>query len=446
LIRLVQVLFPLASWKVSVYNLRLNQASFSVKVVAVGYPVLKLRIAGTPGAYKVFAQLGTEAVDGDLGALPENFREQLEPLQKSILRTTEAMRSRLSADALQQAGARPPPAAESVANPGGPALLPVKGAALNFVTGADVKTIQEIGAKLFDILFQQDIYALYKNAVTATHETAGANLSIKLFVEPPELAYIPWETLYDKRGLFHLCCSGNTLFARTATMTDEDLHIYDKPPVRILGMISAPKSFAGTPYELNSYAEQAALDRVLGSSGGDVKLRWTAAGTYKELTRRLTKGDDGERWDVLLFIGHGVEGRIVLEKDGGREYEFLDADLLKGLLSQRLGPKLVILNSCRGAQTQSRDRFASTAETLVRGGSIAAVVAMQFDISDIMGTAFSPAFFSNLMYNVSIQHAMYLTRLDLRRQGFSEWITPVLYMQNKDGMVVRPSVAVTGGS
>jgi len=111
-----------------------------------------------------------------------------------------------------------------------------------------------------------------------------------------------------------------------------------------------------------------------------------------------------------------------------------------------VAPKLVILNSCRGAQFENGDRFASTAEILVRGGPIAAVIAMQFDISDIMGTTFSPAFFTNLMYNISIQHAMYLTRLDLRRQGFSEWISPVLYMQNKDGMVVRPSAAVSGGS
>ena len=410
----------------------------------MGSPILKLRVTGTPGAYKVFAQHGTDTGDAELGALPENFREKLEPLQKSILRTTETLRGRLSTEAQQQARTPAQPAAKSPASPGGP-LPQVTGAALNFVTGADVKTIQEIGSKLFDCLFQQDVYLLYKNAVSATHETAGANLSIKLFVEPPELAYIPWETLYDKRSLFHLCCSGNTLFARTATMTDEDLHIYDKPPVRILGMISAPKSFAGTPYELNSYAEQAALDQVLGSLGKDVKLRWTAAGTYKELARRLAKGDDGARWDVLLFIGHGVEGQIVLEKDGGSEYEFLDASVLKDLLTQPLGPKLVILNSCRGAQTQNSDRFASTAETLVRGGSIAAVVAMQFDISDIMGTAFSPSFFGYLMYNVSIQHAMYLTRLDLRRQGFSEWISPVLYMQNKDGMVVRPSAAAAGG-
>jgi hypothetical protein len=100
----------------------------------------------------------------------------------------------------------------------------------------------------------------------------------------------------------------------------------------------------------------------------------------------------------------------------------------------------VILNSCRGAQPiEKGDRFASTAEILVRGGTIAAVVAMQFDISDIMGTAFSPAFFNNLMMDVPIQQAMTLTRVDLRRRGFSEWISPVLYMQNKDGRVVPPA-------
>jgi hypothetical protein len=406
-------------------------------------PVLKLRITGAPPAYKVSAQFGDRVEEGDLGTLPENFRERLQPLQISILRTTEALRNRLAAEVQHPPINHPPPASQTLAEFQEPSLPLVRGAVLNFVTGADVKTIQEIGTKLFDCLFQQDVYSLYKNALDAAHETTGKHLSIKLYAEPPELAYIPWETLYDKRGLFHLCCTGTTLFARTATVNDEDLYIYDKPPIRILGVISAPKSFA---YELNTYAEQAALNLTLGSFSKDVKLGWTAAGTYRELARRLAKGDDGARWDVLLFIGHGVPGHIVLEKDGGKEYEFLDADVLKGLLMQPLGPKLVILNSCRGAQFESGDRFASTAEILVRGGPIAAVIAMQFDISDIMGTTFSPAFFTNLMYNVSIQHAMYLTRLDLRRQGFSEWISPVLYMQNKDGMVVRPSAATSGGS
>jgi hypothetical protein len=141
----------------------------------------------------------------------------------------------------------------------------VRGAVQNFVAGADVKTIQEIGTKLFECLFQQDVYSLYKSALDAAHETTGKYISIKLYAEPPELAYIPWETLYDKRGTFHLCCAGTTPFARTATVNDEDFYIYDKPPIRILGVISAPKSFAGTPHELNTYAEQAALNLTLGA-------------------------------------------------------------------------------------------------------------------------------------------------------------------------------------
>jgi hypothetical protein len=398
-------------------------------------PVLKLRITGGPGAYKVLAQLGGEVTDADLGMLPDDLREKLEPLQRSILTTTEGLRSRLSA-ATKVKGMDPLPVRETVLDHGELALA-VRGGGYWFTAGADVKNIQEIGTKLFDCLFQQEVYALYRESLAKAQRISGANLPIKLLVEPPELAYVPWETLFDKRGNFHLCLYGATPFARAATMQDEDLHIYDKPPIRVLGMISAPKEFVGTPDELDADAEQAGLEEALRSTS-DVKLCWTAAGTYRELNRRLAQGDNGARWDVFLFIGHGLPSHIVLEEDGGNGHELLHANVLKGLLTQPLGPKLVILNSCRGAHVQDGDRFASTAENLVRGGSIAGVVAMQFDVSDVMATQFSPAFFKNLALEVPLHQAMVLTRLELHHLGFSEWITPVLYIQNKDGVVVRP--------
>jgi hypothetical protein len=411
-------------------------------------PVLKLRITGTEGRYKVYAQIEGQVAESDLGTFPDKFREQLDPLQRSILRTTEGIRSRLLSRKVKAADPLPISSVllstretPSIARE----ILPVRGAAFNFIAGADVKNIQEIGTKLFECLFQQDVYMLYKQSLSHAQRTSAALLPIKLLVEPPELAYVPWETLFDRRGDFHLCCYGITPFARTASMQDEDLHIYDKPPIRVLAMIAAPKAFVGTPHELNTDAEQAALKEAL-RRANDVRLCWTAAGTYRELTRRLTQGDDGARWDVFLFIGHGLPSKIVLEEDGGSGYELLDAAVLKGLLTQPLGPKLVILNSCRGAQTPDGDHFASTAENLVRGGSIAAVVAMQFDISDVMGTEFSPAFFNCLMLGVPIHQAMFLTRLELRRLGFSEWISPVLYMQNKDGIVVRPNTSRAMGS
>ena len=393
---------------------------------------LKLRISGAPGAYKVTAQLDNVSAESDLGELPDNLRQQLEPLQKSILLTTEGLRTRSLGPAQPRPENSPPPV-NAAAGSGG---------ILNFVAGADRKNIQEIGLKLFNCVFQQDVYALYRKALEDAQKKTGVDLPIKLYVEPAELAYIPWETMFDKKADAYLCCYGMTPFARTATLNFEDIYIYDKPPINILGMISAPKSFIGTPRELDTDAEQTALNNALAPLSTQVNLCWTTSGTFRELKRRVIKGNNGKRWDVFLFIGHGLERNIVLEEDGGTGYEVLSADDLKGLLTGPLGPRLVILNSCRGAQPIDKgDRFASTAETLVRGGGIAAVVAMQFDISDIMGTTFSPAFFGNLMEDVPIHQAMTLTRLDLRHRGFSEWISPVLYMQNKDGHVVPPAEA-----
>jgi hypothetical protein len=280
------------------------------------------------------------------------------------------------------------------------------------------------------------VYNLYKDALQDALARKD-ELHIKLSVDPPELAYIPWEAMFDKRGLFYVCCSQRTPFAR-ATVQEVDLPMYENPPLRILCMVSAPNDFIGTPFELRTDVEQTNLDQALAplKKNNQVKLCWTAAGTQRELTSRIVKGDEGEKWDVFLFIGHGRDGQVVFEEDGGTGYQLVPADVLRGILDADNGPKLVILNSCRGA-SKPEDRLASTAETLVKGSGISAVVAMQFDISDFMATKFSPAFFSNLMLKVPIQRAMTLTRLDLQGAGFSEWISPVLYMQNKDGRVWR---------
>jgi hypothetical protein len=185
-------------------------------------------------------------------------------------------------------------------------------------------------------------------------------------------------------------------------------------------MVASPKDFIGTRFELQSDVEtRAALYQALLEKTGQIKLLWTASGTSRELRTRIIKGDDGQKWDVFLFIGHGHEGSVIFEEDGGSGFELISADVLKGILDAPNGPKVIVLNSL--------DRLVSTAKTLVRGGGIAAVVAMQFDISETFATTFTAAFFSNLMLNVPIEQTMALTRFDLQSQGFTEWISPVLY-------------------
>jgi hypothetical protein len=395
--------------------------------------VLRLRITGTTGAYKVGAEVGGRQTTDDFANLPTDFAKSLQLLQEAILRTTQSVGDRMQ---MRKPATNPPPAD----------ALPVRGG-FNFSGSADSKSIQEIGSRLFDCVFQPEIYELYKDALEETLVN-GNQLYIKFCVEAPELGHLPWEALFDKRRGFHLCCYQPTPFARVASMRELDLHIYEEPPLRVLCMVSAPKDFIGTPFELRTDDEQAALEWALGplTKDGQVKLCPTASGTFRELKTRIVKGDQGKRWDVFLYIGHGLEGSVVFEEDGGSGYELIPADVLRGLLEAPHGPKLVILNSCKGA-SKPGDRLASTAETLVKGGGIAAVVAMQFDVSDLMATKFSPSFFSNLMLGVPIQRAMTLTRLDLQAEGFSEWITPVLYMQNKNGLVRRDAgpAAAPGG-
>src|ERR1700730_4118184 len=394
--------------------------------------VLRLHIAGSAGTYKVSAEIGDKRESDTLGSLPDKLRKNLQRLQEAMLLTSESIANRAPT---RRRPTAPPPVSTAT---------PVRGFAAGF---ADTKGTQKIASRLFDCVFQPAVYKLYQESLDASL-TNQELLQIKLCVEAPELSYIPWETMFDHRGLFYLSCYQWTPFAR-ATMRDRDLHIYDKPPLRILCMVSAPNDFIGSPYELQTDVEQAALDHTLAQlkQQKKVKLCWTASGTQRELAARIVKGDDeGEKWDVFLFLGHGLEGQVLLEEDGGSSYQAISADTLKGVLSAPKGPKLVILNSCKGAR-RPEDRLASTAEMLVKGGTIAAVVAMQFDVSDTMATKFSPALFTNLMLNVSIQEAMTLTRLELQGAGFSEWISPVLYMQNKDGRVLRDTgAAETGGA
>jgi CHAT domain len=380
--------------------------------------VLRLCITGSPGAYTVLAEVDNNRDSDTLGPLPDKLKENLERLQEAMLLTSESLSKRT-----------PVRAGPVAAQP--PAAAAMRG--FNWGDGfADTKGIQEIGSRLFDCVFQPAVYKLYKDSLQDALVRKD-QVHIKLCVEPPELAYVPWESMFDKRGLFYLCCSQRTPFSR-ATEHELDLPMYEKPPLRILCMVSAPKDFIGTSYELRTDVEQANLDKAFEQlkQKNQLKLCWTASGTQRELTTRIVKGDEGERWDVFLFIGHGREGQVVLEEDGGTGYQPIPAEVLRGILDADNGPKLVLLNSCRGAK-KPEDRLASTAETLVKGSGISAVVAMQFDISDFMATKFSPAFFSNLMLKVPIQRAMTLTRLDLQGAGFSEWISPVLYMQNKDG-------------
>src|SRR4029450_1041087 len=98
------------------------------------------------------------------------------------------------------------------------------------------------------------------------------------------------------------------------------------------------------------------------------------------------------------FIGHGavVDGRgcLRLDKDA-MEPDWVDEGWLRELFRNCRSVKLVVLNSCRGAEPSSSRAFSGVAPQLVLGG-VPAVVAMQFPITDDEAVQFTHAFYHAL--------------------------------------------------
>jgi CHAT domain-containing protein len=187
---------------------------------------------------------------------------------------------------------------------------------------------------------------------------------------------------------------------------------------------------------------------------GRAILEW-GLGSTSDLVDRLRKPPTGaSSWHVFHFCGHGGfnpqtnKGYIVVDPDPVVDFDAtptrpdltrdsvasLDSDDLKDALEWADGLRLVVLNSCRGAM--GNVGAASAAEELVTKG-FAAVIAMQFQLSDRAGIVLSTLLYQALAQGEPIQRAVTLARQYMKRNGMPEWITPVLYMRTSDGRLFR---------
>ena len=62
---------------------------------------------------------------------------------------------------------------------------------------SELKSAQEVGRVLFEALFTSEVLSCYRVSQAAAREQ-GKRLRLRLRVEAPELAVLPWEFLYDE--------------------------------------------------------------------------------------------------------------------------------------------------------------------------------------------------------------------------------------------------------
>ena len=99
--------------------------------------------------------------------------------------------------------------------------------------------VQRFGQELFDALLAGEIRSAYDISWRQA-EAQGKGLRVKLRVQSPALAGLPWEFLYDPREGEYLCLMSDRPVVRYIEAVQPVQPLRVTPPLRILGMIASP--------------------------------------------------------------------------------------------------------------------------------------------------------------------------------------------------------------
>ena len=301
------------------------------------------------------------------------------------------------------------------------------------------RPLLEVGTQLFRAVFAGPVNNSYHASLGSLDD--GQRLRLVLSVTAPELAAIPWETLFDPDRSAYVCLQTplvRNIPAPGFVPTPLDI----APPLRILCVVSAPRNLPLMDADIEiEHLKRALAD---GIAERRVEIDFVRQATWRSLHARLLSGP----WHVVHFIGHGDfdpgkgEGCVALVADDGRS-DMVEASRFIELLDEAdPTPRLVVLNSCASGRAAADDMFAGTAAALARGG-INAVAAMQFTVTDSAAVRFAEGFYTALSEGRAVDRALLSARKAiLGLPGTLEWVTPVLYLRGGATQLFRlPSVA-----
>ncbi|MGH3696221.1 MAG: CHAT domain-containing protein [Pseudonocardiaceae bacterium] len=297
---------------------------------------------------------------------------------------------------------------------------------------ADERPVRELGQRLFEALVADDVRSLYVTSRQRAREQ-GSVLRLVLRVRPPELARLPWEFLFDPGQQDYLGLSMPLVRYPEVLAPRQPLQV--ALPLRVLGMVARP----GDQHVLDVEEEQRRLRTALADleREGLVELSWVEGQTYTALEDTLDQGP----WHVFHFVGHGgynrdaEEGTLALADETGRT-RWVGADDLSRLFAEHHTLRLVVLNACDTGRSGALDAFSSTAGALVRRW-VPAVLAMQFEISDLAAVRFAQTFYESVAKRRPVDDSVMRARRALRLDNSHtlEWGTPVLYLRAPEGRI-----------
>ncbi len=318
----------------------------------------------------------------------------------------------------------------------------------------DSEVLFSVGTRLADMAIPEGrVRDLFRQRRQRA-QSAGHSLRIRLMVEIPQLQLLPWEFM-------HLRQQPGNLVAEDFLALDPDYSIvrseilWDEVPkaphagaVRFVGMLSDPTEQKKLELHKDRDAIKAAIDSLREEAKAElVDLVWTETNTRSALGAAL-----GRQAEVFHYSGHGAFDPSVNGGQGQLLLQHADGELDRypeSLLATDLGGadvRLAVLGACNTARRDSYEAWSGLALRLIRQG-IPAVIGNQFKIRNSSAKTFNTHFYLHLLSGTTVDEAMTLARIAVRRENSIEWRdwgVPVLHLGATEGVLFELAASTAG--
>ena len=287
--------------------------------------------------------------------------------------------------------------------------------------------MQEIGSLLFNALFTRRISNAFGHSYQAISK--GESLRLLLALQPPELAALPWELLFNPdEGVFLAA----RLSYPVARSVDSGIPIADPVTATKLKILYIQASPVDLP-PLELVKSENALRAALGDKAEVTAVR----AARPDQLQRLLRQD----FHILHYDGHAFfseesqSGAICLEDDQKNTHQVSGETLAAFLDGTSI--RLVVLSACQSAMDSPERRFSGIAQGLLKTSSLPAAVAMQFSVRDDVAIAFNQGFYGALVDRYPIEASVVEGRKAILQVlagdpfAAPDWATPVLFMRDQ---------------
>ncbi len=285
---------------------------------------------------------------------------------------------------------------------------------------------KSFGKQLFEALFTGKVRDTWVASRGRVNAGEADGLRLRLWINEPELAALPWELLWDEQTNNFLATSADLVVSRYLPVPEPPVLLIEGQ-LRILLVVESPPGVPDVEHE-----EVERIETALHTLGETVFVQVSSNLKMSEIEKALQQD-----YHVLHFLGHGTGGKLIVTGEDGRATRIDDEAFAQVVLGRR-SLRLVVLNACHSSQVDQAGLFAGVGPALVQKG-MPAVIAMQYPFVQLdTASRFSEAFYSTLANGLPVDMAVNAGRrvLSAGLLDSRDWSTPVLYMGTRSGNIL----------